>query len=115
MKFDIKTSYYAVYRESNGVGISGRVPPGFKGERIIELSPPWKLYKKLNYISQEKWVERFHKLVLKNLDPLEVAKGCDGKVLLCYEKAGDFCHRRIVAEWLETELGIIVPEWSKED
>ena len=30
--------------------------------------------------------------------------------LLCYEKPGDFCHRRIVAEWLEKGTGVVVPE-----
>lgn len=31
-------------------------------------------------------------------------------VLLCYEKPGQFCHRRLVAEWFEQELGLVVPE-----
>jgi len=35
-------------------------------------------------------------------------------VLLCWEKRGVACHRRLVAEWLETELGITVPEWGCE-
>jgi uncharacterized protein (DUF488 family) len=29
-----------------------------------------------------------------------VAQALEGKVLLCYEKSGDFCHRHLVAEWL---------------
>ena len=31
-------------------------------------------------------------------------------ILLCHEKDITFCHRRIVAEWLEAALGIKVPE-----
>ena len=31
-------------------------------------------------------------------------------VLLCYEDAPLFCHRHIVAAWLELTLGISVPE-----
>ena len=35
-------------------------------------------------------------------------------VLLCWEKPGGtsaaFCHRRLVAQWLQAELGVIVPE-----
>lgn len=34
-------------------------------------------------------------------------------VLLCWEvldKPGQWCHRRMVAEWFEKELGITVPE-----
>jgi len=97
------------------VGISGRVPDGFKGERIIQLSPPWRLYKKLDLVTPEEWARRFHKMVLERLDPEKMALRCDGKVLLCWEGAGKFCHRRIVARWFETELGIIVPEWTKEN
>ena len=31
-------------------------------------------------------------------------------VLLCWEKPGDFCHRRTVADWLLKELDVDVPE-----
>mgnify|MGYP000126020537 CR=1 FL=1 len=35
-------------------------------------------------------------------------------VMLCWEKPGGtsaaFCHRRLVAQWLQSELGVIVPE-----
>ncbi|MFH7241760.1 MAG: hypothetical protein ACHWZW_02815 [Spirulina sp.] len=31
-------------------------------------------------------------------------------ILLCFEKPTDFCHRRLAANWLESELGIEVPE-----
>ena len=111
---NIQTSYFSGYRGPNAVGISGRVPDGFKGERIIELAPPWRLYNRLRLIPQEKWIEDFHKIVLNHLDVEKMAKRCNGKVLLCWEGPGKFCHRRIVAKWFETELGIIVPEWSIE-
>lgn len=38
------------------------------------------------------------------------ASELDGCVLLCHEKDSTYCHRRIVAEWLEVALGIKVPE-----
>ena len=35
-------------------------------------------------------------------------------VIMCWEKPGGtsaaFCHRRLVAQWLQAELGVIVPE-----
>ena len=34
----------------------------------------------------------------------------ESPILLCWEKANEFCHRRIVAEWLELHLGVIIPE-----
>ncbi|MDR3156013.1 MAG: DUF488 domain-containing protein [Holosporaceae bacterium] len=35
--------------------------------------------------------------------------------LLCYEKPGDPCHRRIVAEWLGEGNSILVPEYTVEN
>jgi uncharacterized protein YeaO (DUF488 family) len=35
--------------------------------------------------------------------------------LLCYEKPGDPCHCRIVAEWLESGNSISVPEYTIEN
>jgi hypothetical protein len=55
--------------------------------------------------------------VLSKLDPQKVYDDLgEDAILLCHEKWDDiksgkaFCHRRIVAEWLEEELGIEVPE-----
>ncbi|MGZ4303127.1 MAG: DUF488 family protein [Gaiellaceae bacterium] len=33
-----------------------------------------------------------------------------GLVLLCFEKPGQFCHRRVLAEWWEEQTGQHVPE-----
>ena len=55
---------------------------------------------------------------LKKLSPAgiveEIKKLSEGKdcILLCYEKPGDFCHRRIVAKWLFDNLGLQVDEFS---
>ena len=38
---------------------------------------------------------------LDKLDPHKVAAELDEKVLLCYEKSEDFCHRHIIAAWLQ--------------
>ena len=66
------------------------------------------------------YIKHFYSEVLDNLNPqdvynklyeLSVGKDC---VLLCYEKSDDFCHRHIVAKWLEDNLGIIVKEWGED-
>lgn len=36
----------------------------------------------------------------------------ENALLLCWEKPGDACHRRFVAEWLEAALGIEIPEYG---
>ncbi len=36
---------------------------------------------------------------------------------ICHEnlsQKGQWCHRRMVAEWLETKLDVIIPEWQPE-
>ena len=43
------------------------------------------------------------------LHKLTCGKDC---VLLCYEKAGSFCHRNIVAKWMN-DAGYAVAEWKK--
>jgi len=49
--------------------------------------------------------------ILDGLDPQEVFEDlCADAILLCWEAPGKFCHRRLVAAWLEEKLGVQVPE-----
>lgn len=54
--------------------------------------------------------------VIRGLDQMadrhEKAHGTRGLVLLCFERvsAGEWCHRRMLADWLEEHAGIPVPE-----
>jgi len=52
---------------------------------------------------------------LDALDAKQVAEdlGPDA-ILLCWESFNVRCHRRLVAEWLEEKLGIVVPEMDHE-
>jgi hypothetical protein len=55
---------------------------------------------------------RFAEL-LAQLDPAEIYQTLgENAVLLCWEKPGDACHRRLVAEWIEQHLGVEVPEYE---
>jgi hypothetical protein len=49
MKIDIRTSYFAVYKESNGISVARGMPKWFKGDQIIKLCP----YVQLEKINQE--------------------------------------------------------------
>jgi hypothetical protein len=50
--------------------------------------------------------------ILDRLDPRKVYQELgEDAVLLCWEKPGEFCHRRLVAEWLEKHLGVEIPEY----
>lgn len=48
--------------------------------------------------------------VLKDIETLSNGKDV---ILLCHESAGTFCHRRLVAEWIQQEVGIEVKELGK--
>ena len=57
--------------------------------------------------------------ILYRLDPREtlaeitsLAGRGRSPVLLCWEKPGDFCHRRHVAEWLEHNCKIVIAEYG---
>jgi hypothetical protein len=52
--------------------------------------------------------------ILDKLDPQEVFEYLgENAILLCWEPPGKFCHRRLVAEWFERELGVEVPELER--
>ena len=114
LKLRIKTSYYGRVNKVNPqkvVGISASIPEWFKGEIYKELAPPWSIVQELHETGDEERYKTMYKLmVLDNLDPLTTAKKLHGKILLCYEGHDKFCHRRLVAEWLEESLGIKVKE-----
>ena len=86
----------------------------WSGEEFKKLAPPAEIIK----IDDEKlYTKLYYEKVLNKLDPKQVyAELGDNAVLLCYEKWADikegktFCHRRIVAKWLEETIGVKVEE-----
>lgn len=88
------------------------------GEEFKLLAPPADIIK---IEDEELYTKLYYEKVLNKLNPQEVYKELgDNAVLLCYEKWADieksktFCHRRIVAKWLEDNLGIKVEELGNE-
>jgi hypothetical protein len=103
------------------VGISRGTPrgqaAGFKQYRAL---CPGSWFKSC---TPAEYLRRFNKEILASLDPHKVVAdlqrlASDGRTptLLCFEGASDvqcgvkWCHRHIVAQWLEDSLGIKVPE-----
>ena len=107
----IYTSYFSSkkYNKEDGISIA-RYNKFWDGESYPLLYPSANLlawWKGLSKEAQSKkefqdtYWQYYWKETLSTLDPYKVAKELDGKVLLCYEKSGDFCHRHLVAEWLK--------------
>lgn len=87
---------------------------GYEGACYRKLNPDW------SYMEdpQDLYTRKFN-LHLSALNPQQVynelAALSNGQdvVLLCHEKEGDFCHRHLVARWLETNLNITVKELGR--
>ena len=103
--------------DPRAVAISRTRPKGWTGRAYEPLAPPWRLVQaaKSGEIDEEEYTRSFREEVLSKLDPAAVyADLGEDAVLLCWERAGAFCHRRLVAEWLEEELGVLVPEVAED-
>jgi uncharacterized protein (DUF488 family) len=98
----IYTSYYAKSGSlPNAVSISGKTPDFFEGDQIKCLAPKWDFFKVYKETGDKNfYIEQYVSRVLSVLDVQEIATRLEGKIMLCYEKTGDFCHRHIVAKWL---------------
>lgn len=120
----IYTSYFAnlkkLPKDMTPVAICGKSPDWYKGLEYKKLAPRWWFFKewKDGIIDNNGYIKNFYKEVLSDLDPTEVVNYIleltQGKtpVLICYEKPGDFCHRHLVADWLN-KAGIKCTEYIK--
>lgn len=107
----MNTSYFAKYRRVTGVNIAMKPPQGFAGPSYPALFPKWSFLKKYKEDGNEAdYAREYHAQVLGKLDPQKVYDDLKDATLLCWERSGEFCHRRLAAEWLEKALGITVPE-----
>ena len=57
----------------------------------------------------------YPEVVLSRLDPVKVYHVLDNSVLLCWESPEKFCHRHIVAQWLEEATDNKVMEFDRKE
>lgn len=114
----VYTSYFAQCRkipEWQQVSIARWNPRWFSGAWYEGLAPSPRLLKayKEGKVDEAKYAEVYKsRLTEKRLAKFkEFLDGFRGEhvYLLCYEKPEDFCHRHLVADWLN-ENGIVVKE-----
>lgn len=107
----VYTSYYArackILPDWRLVAISIGIPDNFNGDILRELNPPQQLLYdyKGGRCTEEEYIQRYYENVLNNLDANYIYNKVKGKVMLCYCGKDSFCHRNIVLEWLEKNLG----------
>lgn len=103
------------YRDANlepiNIALSARY---FTGEKYKPLNPDWSFKDLPENEYTPIYEQKLNKLNVQKVynDLLSLSKNKD-IVLCCHEKEGDFCHRRLVAKWLEKELNIEVLELGK--
>ena len=85
-----------------------------KCERYKALAPTKEMIELAHAGKFDEYTKRYREEILSKLDPLKVYEELDGAILLCWEKSGSFCHRRLVAEWLEAATGEEVPELDED-
>jgi hypothetical protein len=117
----MKTSYYFSSRirdqNLNLVAVSNTYPRHLTWLKNIhqyrKLCPGWALVKdyKQHRISWQNYVEIYREDILEKLDAQKVFNdlGYDA-VILCWERPGQLCHRRLIAEWFFDHLKIRVNE-----
>lgn len=90
------------------IGVSLGIPNWFEGERREELAPREEMFG----LNRENFLVAYRKEILEKLVPEEVWESCGGEkgILICWESPFLFCHRRMIAEWLEESLDRVIPE-----
>ena len=114
----IYTSYFAKVKSLPEsiipISICGKVPKGYNGLQYKKLAPKYDFFMKWkeNH-DNDYYIKCFNEQVLDNLNYDDVIKELlvlagnfkglnylPDICLICYEKPEDFCHRHLVAEWL---------------
>lgn len=116
----MKTASYYTYFGPGRVGISRFNPRGIKGYRTYRALAP---RPDMLTLDQGNYRDVYFNEILAKLDPqrvvpdLEALAGEHEPVLLCYERPpftpANWCHRRMVAEWLADKIGLDVPELER--
>ena len=116
----IFTGNYEECKVGNLISISGDRgrSVGFKGKAIPELAPKrafWNVWHdNIGKISEEQnnryYIEQYYKQVLSKVNIEELLKDEKDPILLCFEKGQNFCHRHVLAEYIELKYGIKVPD-----
>lgn len=132
----IYTSYFANIKtlEENNiypVGICNKVPQFFENPNLESVAPSNSIlyeYKnsaqtdadrehyKERYINEILCAYRFHpEYLTERLEYFSSQEDDKDIALVCYERPEDFCHRHILAEWLNERLGdkYIIEEYPK--
>lgn len=121
------TGYYSQLKKylADGlypVSIAGKCPDWYHGAEYKKLAPKWVFFSEWKNGSHkgdnDYYIKHFNEEVLDKLRAEDVINDLkrfgllQNIILLCYEKPTDFCHRHLVADWLNKN-GLYVQEYSQ--
>ena len=92
--------------------------PYAKGlEELKKMKDDISKYLEYRKYIEDEYIKSYYDIRLKDLDVKELLYILNerfGKkiILLCHEPVNEFCHRRLVADYIELETGIHIPEIS---
>jgi hypothetical protein len=95
----------------NPIVMRNLAPHGFKNDPIPEYIPKFKkLLSKLDphEVATEAKAKVYKRATARGLSDQEASQITP--ILLCWETPEKFCHRHMVSEWLNNEMGMYVPE-----
>ena len=76
-----------------------------------------KEYNEYRRLIEDEYIRSYYETRLKDLDAKQLLYTLKEKygyyiILLCHEPVDEFCHRRLIADYIELETGIYIPEVS---
>jgi hypothetical protein len=125
----IYTSYFAKLKSLPDniipISICGKAPDWYEGLQYKKLAPKYDFFMKWkeNH-DNDYYIKCFNEQVLSKTnilttlrDLIDLVNSVDGLVgknicLVCYEKPSEFCHRHLVADWLNKN-GVECKEWEE--
>lgn len=141
-KIILGTGNYENIKSGNTVSITGDggnhwnyYGPSYKklAPRLVTYTPYAEKYKELLRLKQDiskikeylkfrkqledEYIVSYYETRLKNLDVYELLENLKNKygeniIFLCHEPIDEFCHRRLLADYIEIQTGIYIPELS---
>ena len=117
---NIYTGCYDKCKTGNLISISfdkGK-DAGFNGKTMTELAPfreffhIWK--DNIGKIPEKEntryYIEQYYNKVLSKVNIMNLLEKEENPILLCYEASEEFCHRHVLAEYINIKYGILVQE-----
>ena len=99
------------------------IPYAEKYEQLLKLKQETlKLKEYLEFRKQieDEYIKSYYDDRLKYIDVLELLNTLhkqfgDNIILLCHEPVDEFCHRRLIADYIEINTGLYIPEVSVDE